>query len=48
MIWEEAEDWKDIQDASQPCSLHNGWCGWCGTCRQHSEDLHTEDWDDAD
>ncbi len=36
-------DWKEVEDASLPCSSENGWCGWCGRCREHSEDLHRRD-----
>jgi hypothetical protein len=40
-------DWKEIENANEPCSSSNGWCGWCGKCREHSEDLHRQaDWED--
>lgn len=44
-----SDDWKELEDAGQPCGGDNGWCGWCGRCREHSQDLHRRaEWEDEE
>lgn len=42
-----SDDWKEIEDYSQECSDHNGWCGMCGNCKDHADWLNQlDEWEE--